>query len=185
MLPEAELSLPVRDILVHELAHLRRNDCFWNLVRHTATAILFFQPLIWRLSRRLAATAEEVCDDYVVQFGGDRSAYANRLIDIATLSAAPLTATGIVSLRSMLAMRVARILDTSRSLSTRVGNLLLALLLVVGLSATLLVGLLGVEPNRVVADANPGESFIHADAEERTDGDATSDNSTQHVNGQS
>src|SRR5207302_6789558 len=53
MLPEAELSMPVRDVLVHELSHLRRNDCFWNVARQAATPLLFFQPLIWKLSRRL------------------------------------------------------------------------------------------------------------------------------------
>lgn len=167
MLPETELSLPVRDVLVHELAHLRRHDCLWNLLRHSATAILFFQPLLWKLSRRLAETAEEVCDDYVVQFGGDRREYAHRLVDIATLSVVPLAATGVgmVTFRSILAARVARILDTSRSLSTRVGSVLLALLLVAGLSATLLVGLLGVEPTRVAAEGNP----------EKTSNDDTTD----------
>ena len=166
MLPETDLSLPVRDVLVHELAHLVRNDCLWNMLRQCATAVLFFQPLLWKLSRRLAATAEEVCDDYVVQFGGDRHEYAHRLVNIATLSVAPATAgVGIVSFRSMLASRVARILDTSRLLSTRVGNLLLGILLLSGLVATLLVGLVGVKPNRLdaktaiaVPDANEAES---------------------------
>jgi beta-lactamase regulating signal transducer with metallopeptidase domain len=155
MLPEADLNLPMRDVLVHELAHLVRHDCFWNLLRQSATALMFFQPLLWVLSRRLAATAEEVCDDYVVQYGGDRREYAHRLVDIATLSVAPLATAGvgIVSFRSMLAARVARIMDTSRSLSTRAGSLALAIVLVVGMAATLLVGLVGLNPAPVAADA--------------------------------
>ena len=52
---------------------------------------------------------------------------------------------GIVSLRSILAQRVRRIMDTSRSLSTRAGNLLLALVLVGGLVGTVVVGLVGLD----------------------------------------
>ena len=168
LLPDDDLSLPMRDVLIHELAHLARGDCYWNLLRRIGTSLLFFQPLMWHLSRRLDSTAEEVCDDYVVQFGGDRREYAHRLVDIAELSVAPLAAAGvgIVSLRSMLAARVARIMDTSRSLSTRVGHALLAIVLLAGTVGTVLVGLVGVEPYRAAAEAN-------------TDAEAQSDESEQ------
>ncbi len=154
LLPEAELSLSLRDVLVHELAHLVRRDCHWNLLRQLATSVFFFQPLLWKVSSRLEATAEEVCDDYVVHFGGDRHEYAYRLVDIAELSAAPVAPAGlgIVSLRSMLARRVSRILDTSRSLSTRVGNLLLAIVLAGGLAGTAIVGLVGIGPQPSAAE---------------------------------
>jgi protocatechuate 3,4-dioxygenase beta subunit len=156
LLPDAELKLPMRDVLIHELAHLARGDCYWNLLRRIGTALLFFQPLMWRLSRRLDSTAEEVCDDYVVEFGGDRREYAHRLVDIAELSVAPVAAAGvgIVSLRSMLAARVARIMDTSRSLSTRVGHVLLAIVLICGLLGTMLAGLVGVGPGNETAAAD-------------------------------
>ncbi|TWT90290.1 Regulatory protein BlaR1 [Pseudobythopirellula maris] len=148
LLPEAELCLPVRDVLIHELAHLRRHDCFWNLLRQLATALFFFHPLLWVLSRRIETTAEEVCDDFVVQFGGNREEYAHRLVNIAELSSAPFAAAGvgIVSLRSMLARRVTRIMDTSRSLSTRVGNLLLLTVLMSGLAGVTMTGLIGLAP---------------------------------------
>ncbi len=185
LLPDDELSLPMRDVLIHELAHLAHGDCYWNLLRRIGTSLLFFQPLVWLLSRRLDSTAEEVCDDYVVQFGGDRREYAHRLVDIAELSVAPLAAAGvgIVSLRSMLAARVARIMDTSRSLSTRVGHALLTLVLLAGLVGTILVGLVGVEPDRAAAEANaeaedqPDESVqpseIDIDAGSTSDNEAT------------
>ncbi len=137
--------MPVHDVLVHELAHLSRGDCYWNLIRRLASAVLFYQPLIWVLSRRIEATAEEVCDDFVVHLGGDRRNYAHRLCDIAELSLAPFApaGVGIVSLRSMLAQRVTRIMDTSRSLSTRVGGVLLALVIIGGLLGAFAAGLVG------------------------------------------
>lgn len=158
LLPEVYIRMALRDLLIHEMAHLRRHDCHWNLLRRLTTAVFFFQPLLWKLSRRLEATAEEVCDDHVVQYGGDRQAYAHRLVDIAELSSAPVAAAvvGIVSLRSLLAKRVARILDTSRSLSTRVGSLLLTLVVAGGLLATSVVGLVGIGPQSLLAEAERG-----------------------------
>ncbi len=163
LLPNHDLNLPMRDVLVHELAHLRRFDCPWNLVRQVATAIYFFQPLMWVLSRRIEITAEEVCDDIVVSTGASRHDYAHRLVDIAELSANVSAAAvaaagvGIVSLRSMLARRVDRILDTSRSLSTRVGNLLMIAVIAIGMAGTIAVGLVGIHQLKVVAD-EPAES---------------------------
>jgi beta-lactamase regulating signal transducer with metallopeptidase domain/protocatechuate 3,4-dioxygenase beta subunit/5-hydroxyisourate hydrolase-like protein (transthyretin family) len=165
MLPDEDSlqpALPVRDVLVHELAHLRRRDCHWNLVRRATTAVLWFQPLLWLLARRMEASAEEVCDDYVVQLGGDRHSYARRLVDIAELSATPFAAAGVamVSIRTMLERRVRRVMDTSRSLSTRVGNLLLVLLLAGGVASTIAAGLVGLgartsEAQSDAAEANP------------------------------
>ena len=58
----------------------------------------------------------------------------------------------MVSLRSMLARRIVRILDTSRSLSTRVGRRAVLAMIVAGLAGTMFAGLLGVD-GRSRADA--------------------------------
>ena len=155
LLPEIELSLSIRDVLIHELAHLVRRDCHWNLLRLAALSVFFFQPLLWspvapvgngrrRSLRRLRRAIRRRSHEY-----------AYRLVDIAELATASVSAAGvgIVSLRSMLARRVQRIMDTSRSLSTRVGSLLLALVLVGGLFGTLIVGLVGIGPRPAVEAA--------------------------------
>jgi beta-lactamase regulating signal transducer with metallopeptidase domain/protocatechuate 3,4-dioxygenase beta subunit len=145
LLPEdAEANL--RETFVHELAHLARRDGLWNLLRRTATALLWAQPLLWVLSRRMEVTAEEVCDDYVVQFGADRARYAGLLLDLAERTLPPLAPAGVgmISLRSLLARRVTRILDSSRTLSTRAGARAIAATLLAGLVGTLLAGLIGV-----------------------------------------
>ena len=176
LLPDDEWQVPLRDVFVHELAHLLRRDLHWNLLQQVALAVFFFQPLLWSLARRLEATAEEVCDDYVVQYGGNREQYANRLVDIAEFSLLPATAAGvgIVSLRSMLSRRVARIMDSSRSLSTRVGNLLLLLVILGGLVATSAVGLVGLssEGPSAVAETPDVASENAADDADKTDADA-------------
>ena len=171
LLPVDDCGLSIQDVLIHELAHLRRHDCHWNFLRQIATSVLFFQPLLWILSRKLEVTAEEVCDDFVVQLGGDRADYANRLVDIAELSTARIApaGVGIVSLRSMLTQRVSRILDTSRTLSTRVSTLRLAIILACGLLGTAMTGMLGLGPADV---SEPDATAISVD-DETSDKDTT------------
>jgi len=172
LLPEVDQNLSLRDVLIHELAHLRRHDCHWNLLRRMATALFWFQPLLWKLSHRIEATAEEVCDDFVVQHGASRQDYAHHLVDTAELSLAPIAAAGvgIVSLRSMLAQRVARIMDTSRTFSTRISNLLLVGVLASGLFGTMLAGLIGLASPSSQAESQVETESI-AEKGEATPGD--------------
>ena len=169
LLPDVEQRLSVREVLIHELAHLKRRDCHWNLLRQWATAIFFFQPLLWKLSLLIESTAEEVCDDFVVEFGCDRHVYAHQLLDIVELSSAPLApaGVGIVSLRSMLAKRVTRIMDTSRTLSTRAGNLLLFVVVAGGLVVTTISGLVGLAPtaSHAQTEASAGSQESEGEAE--------------------
>jgi beta-lactamase regulating signal transducer with metallopeptidase domain len=166
LLPEAEPPLPLRDVLIHELAHLRRRDGVWNLLARLAEALFFYQPLLWMLSRRLEAAAEEVCDDYVVQFGGDRMEYARGLLEIAELSSVPIGAGAVamVSLRSILARRVARIIDSSRRLSTRAGNFLLAAVIAGGLVGTIAVSFLGLGSQPSLAEAHSASDEAKVEA---------------------
>ncbi|MDR3623314.1 MAG: carboxypeptidase regulatory-like domain-containing protein [Paludisphaera borealis] len=145
LLPD-DVDENLHDTFVHELAHLARRDGLWNLLRRLAAAVLWFQPLLWVLSRRLEATAEDVCDDYVVHFGADRARYAGLLLGFAGRALPPRSpsAVGMISLRSMLAQRVVRILDTSRALSTRAGKKAILATLALGLASTTFAGLLGV-----------------------------------------
>ncbi len=107
--------------------------------------------------------AEEVCDDHVVQFGADRARYAGLLLELAGRSLPPLSPTGVgmISLRSLLARRVVRILDPSRTLSTRAGARAVAMTLLAGSVGTLLVGMLAVgarEPKARAAEPGPPQA---------------------------
>jgi beta-lactamase regulating signal transducer with metallopeptidase domain len=144
LLPE-DVGKNLRETFIHELAHLARRDGLWNWLRRWSTACLWGQPLLWVLSRRLEAAAEDVCDDYVVHWGAERAHYAGHLLELARRALPPAApaSVGMVSLRSMLAHRVVRILDTSRSLSTRAGTRASAAMAAVGLALTFIAGSLG------------------------------------------
>lgn len=144
----ADESASTRDVLAHELAHLERRDCAWRLVAQVASALLFFQPLVWVLSRRLDRAAEHACDDHVVRLGCDRAAYATRLVDLAERQqrwASPVGAVGVVSLRSAVGERVERVLDSTRRISIRTGARRVAAIAILAAGATLATALLGAE----------------------------------------
>ena len=106
--------------------------------------VLWLQPLLWRLKSRMQECAEEVCDDYVVQFGTDRCDYADRLARIAErfVPAATQVGIGIVSYRSSLGRRVSRILDSSRRLQTQAGRKAIAALASGAIAVVLAVSLI-------------------------------------------
>ena len=146
LLPEEESAAASnREILVHELAHLARGDLLWKLLGHVGTALFFFQPLMWHLVRRMIIAAEEVCDDYVLEFGCDRQSYARQLVEVAQhYQPGEAVGVGMISLRSWVGRRVVRILDSSRRLSLRAGRRLIALALAMSLVTTIMVGLFGI-----------------------------------------
>ena len=129
----------------HELAHLRRNDTLWNLIQRIALALFFFQPLLWRLVYRLETTAEEVCDDFVVQHCLDRTGYAQQLVELAesNLVAHSVAGVGMFKSKTMLGHRVVRILDTTRKLTTQVSGSVVGAIGLLTLSAAMLGGLIG------------------------------------------
>lgn len=67
LLPEAAVSgLTVDElqlILLHELAHIRRHDMWIVLVQRLAETALFYNPVLWGLSRRISSLREDCCDD--------------------------------------------------------------------------------------------------------------------------
>lgn len=103
----------LRLVLIHELAHQIRHDTAWNFLCRLARATIFFNPLVWRLTRRLEESGDEVADDFVVEYGHDPQTYATRLVKSA---ARPLgrferaAGAGVVAFQSALGRRVQRVL---------------------------------------------------------------------------
>jgi HEAT repeat protein/beta-lactamase regulating signal transducer with metallopeptidase domain len=69
-------------VLVHELAHVRRNDVVTCLAARIACALHWLNPLVWRAARRLRDECERACDDLVIRTGMTASTYADDLLDI-------------------------------------------------------------------------------------------------------
>jgi Zn-dependent protease with chaperone function len=67
-------------VWLHELAHVRRGDFFWNLVQRLVLALLWFHPAAWNLYRQMAGEREACCDAMAVQHGASATALARALI---------------------------------------------------------------------------------------------------------
>lgn len=150
LLPEADIarrSSSTHDVIVHELAHLARRDCLWNLLGRMASAVFFFQPLVWSLVRQLERMSERVVDDFVVYHGAKPSDYARMLVEVAErcqpIPSVLIASTGVSQFNSFLGRRVQRILDSGRSLSVRVDFRAAAAIIVAGIVGTVAFGSIG------------------------------------------
>lgn len=72
----------IEAILLHELAHLKRNDYLINLLQQIVTVILFFNPFILLMNRIVSRERENSCDDLVVDHTGSPLVYAQALLKI-------------------------------------------------------------------------------------------------------
>jgi len=72
-----------RAVLLHELAHIRRQDCRVQLIAQAACALYWFNPLVWVAAAHLRSERERACDDEVLRAGTQASSYATHLLGIA------------------------------------------------------------------------------------------------------
>jgi beta-lactamase regulating signal transducer with metallopeptidase domain len=72
-------------ILVHELAHVRRNDYLVNLAQVAIETLLFYHPATWWISCQVRQERENCCDDLAIEFCGDRLLYAQSLASMEEL----------------------------------------------------------------------------------------------------
>lgn len=173
----------LRAVLLHELAHVARNDHAALLLEGVFAAIYWPHPLAACLRRCLARSREEICDNYVVR-RTDRRAYSELLLRLAkSRPPRPLVAVGVglFSTRWRLETRVAALLDERRRTMVRTSRLTTLMI-----AAAMLAMVLGIGATKVVAereapqdDAPAAEGSLAAD---RTDASNENDAAAAYVN---
>lgn len=79
-------SRHLRDVLFHELAHIKRHDLWVNLLQNIAYVLYFFNPFLWVVAAVLRRLRDEAADETVRDIIGDGDpSYAQRLADVARL----------------------------------------------------------------------------------------------------
>jgi bla regulator protein BlaR1 len=104
-------------IIAHELAHVARLDWIKLLLARVATALFWFNPLVWLLAREAHQLREETADDTVLAADIADTDYAQLLVGVARHECPGLLlgAHGVAPSKSSLARRIARVLDVKSS----------------------------------------------------------------------
>lgn len=98
-------------VLLHELAHIKRYDYLLNMILSVVEMALFFNPFTQLLGKNIHKERENSCDDRVLQFKYNATAYAEALLQIAYLQFVPAFAMAASGKKNELLVRIKRIID--------------------------------------------------------------------------
>lgn len=119
-------------IVLHELAHIRRNDYLFNILQQVISIVLFFNPFNYLVTRLINGERENCCDDIVIRTTRKPLIYAQALLKIEESRQQEwqlaLAATGK---KYHLLTRIERIMKTKKSIGN-VRPILFAILLLAG-----------------------------------------------------
>jgi len=107
----------LNQILLHELAHLRRWDDWTNLAQKIVKALFFFHPAVWWIEKKVSLEREMACDDAVLAETARPRDYAECLAHLAekTLIQRSLAmAQAALGRIRQTSLRVAQILEVNR-----------------------------------------------------------------------
>ncbi|MCW3464341.1 M56 family metallopeptidase [Chitinophaga nivalis] len=99
-------------ILLHELAHIKRNDYLLNIFQSIVEIMLFFNPFVWLIAKTIRLEREHCCDDLVIASTVQPLHYARALVALEEyrLTANPLSMAAADN-RQHLFYRIKRIME--------------------------------------------------------------------------
>lgn len=139
----------LRDVLIHEAAHVARRDAWINLAQRGAAVLWWWHPGVLGLNRVISRSREEVCDNFVLR-RSEPSHYAQTLLDVAERCAqvgrtAP--SLGLLESRWTLEARIRGLLKPGRDTMTRTKRRAVATIAVLFGTVCLLIGGAGAVEN--------------------------------------
>jgi len=72
----------IQSILIHEMAHICRNDYFVNVLQQVIGILFFFNPFTLLINRIIYTEREHCCDDLVLHITGQPLVYAQTLLQL-------------------------------------------------------------------------------------------------------
>ncbi len=129
------------EIFIHELSHVKRLDWLTLIFTRLLCSLLWINPMLWIVARKLHDEAEQVCDSAIIETEEDRIRYAESLLNLAKqrktdgqelLLAQPMYDGG------ELTMRIKNILEgkISRRLSPRILGLFVAVVVTLSVATS-------------------------------------------------
>ena len=130
----------IEAILLHELAHIKRNDYLVNMLQQVISVLLFFNPCALLINKIINEERENCCDDLVVKATANPIIYAKALLKLEQTRQndwqLALAATGN---KYQLLNRIERIMKTKKQLPSLRPTLLAMLILTMGIGAMALL----------------------------------------------
>ncbi len=131
----------VEAILLHELAHIRRNDFLFNLLQQVMKTFLFFNPFARFIDLEINREREYCCDDLVIAQAAEPRSYVSALLAIEQhRDGLPPFALGVANGKEYpLLSRIKRIMMTTPAAPSfpRLTAVLVAVVVVVSIAWTL------------------------------------------------
>jgi hypothetical protein len=159
-------------VLVHELAHVRRNDVLIQTAAELICALWWWQPLTWLLRRGLYLSAQEACDDWALSLAEGHGRYAKHLVRWAEV-AGPSMAAAYASRGQQLVRRVRRVLTQTGAPQVRLSRRARVALVAATVVAALAGG--GLRPQATVAAVPQETGAAHEPGVGWTGGRATTE----------
>ncbi len=123
----------IEAILLHELAHIRRQDYLLGIMQTLIKALFFFNPFLHWISAQMDKEREHACDDIAVAINQNPLLFANTLKELAEMNINQKIAMNITG-RKLLLKRITRLFNPHEKMTATKNNL-------VASSAVLLTGL--------------------------------------------
>jgi beta-lactamase regulating signal transducer with metallopeptidase domain len=103
----------VEAILLHELAHIRRNDYLVNFLQNIIETLFFFNPAVVWLSSLIRDERENCCDDVAISQLQNKKQYVESLISFRerSLYSSSLSAVGFAGRKNSFLNRIRRIVE--------------------------------------------------------------------------
>ena len=127
----------IEAILLHELAHIKRNDYLINLLLQVISILLFFNPCVQLINGIINEERENCCDDLVVNTTSNPLTYAKALLKLEQTRENTLQlAMSAIGKKYYLLNRIERIMKTKKPIGN-IRHLALAILLLAGSAASI------------------------------------------------
>jgi len=145
-------------ILIHELAHIKRQDYIINILLLIIETIMCFNPFSKLFNKEIFAERELCCDDFVINYPFETSQYAQALLNIAKTQTNPqiyATSLGAFETKQHLLYRVNRMFYGENFNSSKKNfSLQFLLTLFFGLSLFGLIGMINSNVKAVIVEAD-------------------------------
>jgi bla regulator protein BlaR1 len=126
----------IEAILMHELAHIKRNDYIINLLQQVITTLLFFNPCVLLINKLIGEERENSCDDLVVDCTQAPVVYAKALFKLEQNRQNELQlALAVTGKKYQLLTRIERIMKTKKQMPSIRPTLVAMLILTIGVSS--------------------------------------------------